>query len=48
LPFAVPAGDSPMLLECESANAMVAARIDPLSAGGTEAFPWSGSIMNRG
>ena len=48
LPFAVPASGSPMLLECESADAMIAARIDPLEGGGPGAFPWSGSVMNKG
>jgi hypothetical protein len=47
LPFAVADNGQPMLLECESADAMVSARIDPLPSGGSEIFPWAGSVMNK-
>jgi hypothetical protein len=38
---------NPMLLECESADAMIAARIDPLQSGTNGPFPWSGSVMGK-
>ena len=47
LPFAVAGNGQPMLLECESADAMIAVRIDPLPSGGSDMFPWAGSVMNK-
>jgi hypothetical protein len=47
LPFAVAGNGQPMLLECESAGAMISARMDPLPAGGSGLFPWAGIIMNK-